>query len=103
MNIIKITRMVKAGNYRLTKHALISSRIRKISIEDIEKILISGEIIERHLDDFEYECYLICGKRFNGDSIHISCKMVDEYLQINTVYFPYDEFWEADGKRRRKR
>gem|GEM_PF-6245609 len=92
-----------AGRYRLTKHARFSSQSRKISVNDIEDVFRVGKIIEKHIDDFGYECYLIYGERFNGDHIHIGCKIVEDYLQINTVYFPYEELWEDDWQRRKIR
>ena len=45
-------------------------------------------MIETHIDDWGFVCYLVAGERFNGDVIHIACKIVDDVVQINTVYFP---------------
>lgn len=102
--MIEIIRtLVIASRYRLTTHARFSLQSRKISVDDIEDVFKVGKIIEKHIDDFGYECYLIYGERFNGDPIHIGCKMVEDYLQINTVYFPYEEFWEDNWQRRKKR
>jgi len=51
--------------------------------------------------DWGFVCYLIAGERFNGDVIHVACKIVDDVVQINTVYFPYVHLWEDDRVRRR--
>jgi len=69
-----IKKLVEIGRYRLTKHARLSSRSRKISVDDIEDVFKVGKIIDRHIDDFGYECYLIYGERFNGDPIHSAAK-----------------------------
>jgi len=101
LSLKRICRLVQDDQYRLTRHARDASRVRRISVVDIEDAIINGQVIETHLDDWGFVCYLIAGERFNGDVIHVACKIVDDVVQINTVYFPYVHLWEDDRVRRR--
>lgn len=108
MSLRKIRHLIKNDQYRLTRHALEECRSRQITVQDIEDVIAIGEIIETHVDDWDFDCYLIAGERFNGDIIHVACKIVDDTLQINTAYFPHSHLWIKDRirrvrKRRRKR
>jgi len=88
--------------YRFTGHAGDKLRELRISLDEVEAVISAGEVIESSLDEFGIDNYLVLGHRFNGDQIQVACKVVTGVLQINTVYFPDPEFWEADGKTRRK-
>lgn len=100
MSLRKIRSLVEDEEYRLTSHAFEECRSRQISVQDIEDAIAIGQVIEKHIDDWGFDCYLIAGERFNGDVIHVACKIVDEYVQINTAYYPHAHLWLKDLIRR---
>ena len=102
MSLHKIRQLVEANEYRLTRHAWEESRIRQIRLQDIKDAIRIGQIIETHIDDWGFDCYLIAGERYNGDVIHVACKIVEGMLQINTVYHPHSHLWEKDRKRKKR-
>jgi hypothetical protein len=102
VNIRQIQALVAQGQYRLTFHAQDKMDRLRIAVADLEDTFASGEIIETREDEFGYECHLVLGERFNGDQIHIACKVVSGMVQVNTVYFPDPEFWETNGKTHRR-
>ncbi len=69
----------------------------------LKNSISTGQIIEQHVDDWGFDCYLIAGERFNGDIVHIACKIVEEILQINTVYYPHAHLWDKDRVRKKRR
>jgi hypothetical protein len=74
---------------------------RRIARADVTDALTDGRIIETNTDEHGFTCWLILGQRFNGDELHVAGKHVGDMLQVNTVYFPDEEFWENDARTRR--
>ena len=97
-----IQQFIAENQYRLTRHAWEECRHRQIQLQDVKDAVNGGQIIEAHVDDWGFDCYLIAGERFNGDVIHIACKIVDDMLQINTAYYPHAHLWEKDRKRKKR-
>lgn len=102
MSLRYIQHLVQTNKYRLTRHAWDECWARQIRLQDVKDVIAIGEIIETHVDDWGFDCYLIAGERFNGDVIHVACKVVEENLQINTVYYPHPHLWEKDRKRKKR-
>lgn len=103
MDFQRLRSCVAAQSYRLTIHAWDKSRQLHISVDDVAQVFSNGEIIETTIDESGIENHLVLGERFNGDQIHVACKLVGDILQINTLYFPDAEFWKADGRTRKRR
>jgi hypothetical protein len=102
MNLQTIQKFIEENQYRLTRHAWEGCRRRQIRLQDVKDAVKVGQIIETHVDDWEFDCYLIAGERFNGDTIHVACKIVEDVLQINAVYFPHSHLWEKDRRRKKR-
>lgn len=102
MNIKQIRELISLEQYRLTRHARDECRIRQITLNDVEETIANGQIVETHVDEEGFNCFLIAGERFNGDVAHIASKVVDDVLQINTVYYPHTHLWDYDKKRKRR-
>lgn len=96
---------VRAKRYRLTKHATIVRLERGISITEMERALLNGEIIERYSDAQPYPSCLMLGWLTSGDPLHIVCSRgnVEPALRIVTLYEPEDALWESDYKTRKVR
>lgn len=102
VSLQQLRQLVKTNNYRMTRHAWEECRMRQIRLQDIQDAISVGQIIETHTDDWGFDCYLLAGERFNGDVIHVACKIVEDILQINTVYYPHPHLWEKDRKRKKR-
>jgi hypothetical protein len=100
-----ISSHIRAKRYRLTKHATIVRLERGVSIAEIEKALLNGEIIERYPDSEPYPSCLVLGWLTSSDPLHIVCSRGDlePALRIVTLYEPEDALWESDYKTRKAR
>ena len=96
---------VRAKQYRLTRHATIVRLERGITIEAVERALLSSEIVERYPEDRPYPSCLVLGWLASGHPLHIVCSRgeVEPALRIVTMYEPDDTLWENDYKTRRAR
>ncbi len=102
MSLRQIRQLVETNDYRLTRHGWDECRARQIRLQDVKDAIFAGQVIEEHIDDWGFHCYLVAGERFNGDVIHVACKIVEDILQINTVYYPHPHLWEKDRKRKKR-
>ncbi|MCD6553641.1 MAG: DUF4258 domain-containing protein [Anaerolineae bacterium] len=96
---------IRAKRYRLTKHATIVRLERGITIAEIERSLLNGEIIERYPDAQPYPSCLVLGWLASGDPLHLVCSRgsVEPALRVVTLYEPEDALWESDYKTRKVR
>ncbi|PIU95193.1 MAG: hypothetical protein COZ06_09315 [Armatimonadetes bacterium CG_4_10_14_3_um_filter_66_18] len=101
MSMAWIRRCVLSEQYRFTRHAGERMRRRQLSRAEVAEVLTGGGIIETTTDEHGFTCWLISGQRFNGDDVHVAAKRVGNVLQVNTVYFPDEQFWESDARTRR--
>ncbi len=73
---------------------------RMITPEEVERVVLGGEMIEDYpTDPRGYSCLLL-GFGDKALPIHVVCSPKDEYLAIITAYRPAPEQWSADFKRR---
>lgn len=100
MDIQWIKRCVKSGEYEFSSHADIERQVDKISIEEVEIVLTSGEILENYPNDPRGPSCLVLGYGDEGYSIHIVCgRTPSGKLRIITVYIPSLPKW-VDPKTR---
>jgi len=94
---------VRSKAYRVTKHATVTRLERGISIVEIERALLEGDVIERDSDAEPYPTCLVLGWLSSGDPVHVVCSKGDAEptLRIVTVYEPEDSLWERDYKTRK--
>ncbi len=99
-----IAESVKGNKFRLTEHATIQRIERNITVEEIKRALLNGEIIEKNPKSKPYPSCLLLGWLRSGDPLHIKCSMgtKEPKLRIVTVYEPSNEEWESDYKTRKK-
>jgi hypothetical protein len=92
---------VKARQYRFTIHAFERCVERKISPNEVEEVILLGEIIENYPKDKYGPSCLIYGITEQGRVIHVQCSV--DPVWIITAYDPTSqpEEWEEDFKRRR--
>jgi Domain of unknown function (DUF4258) len=100
-----IRRLIRAGKYEFSVHAERERQADKITTEELEKALVSCEIIEDYPDDPRGASCLVLG--FAAERpIHAVCalKRGPEEAFLITIYDPslHPEKW-ADNYRRRRR
>ena len=86
----------------IRRHAFEQMYTRKISEEEIEEIIKTGEIIESYPDDYPFPSYLICGTS-GSRLLHVVAAFNEEEdeIIIITSYEPDEEHFNS-GKIRRK-
>ena len=85
----RIARLVKTGEYQMTRHAYQQMIARDIFIRQVEDAILNGKVA-RTWDDREGKKYAIVGDRFNGDSIKVVVKDT-EIPKVVTVCYPYED------------
>jgi hypothetical protein len=86
--------------YDLSAHAHRERQEEQITMDEIEKNLLDGDIIETYINDPRGESCLVAGKILNK-ALHIVCGIRDDRLLIVTVYRPKKPTW-IDYKTRAK-
>ncbi len=92
MNIAFLRESVRNEKYDLSVHAHNERQEEQITVEDIEKVLLKGDIIEQYPNDQRGESCLVAGvisERF----LHVVCGMRGKRLLVVTVYRPKLPVW----------
>lgn len=100
MDRLFIRGQIKNENYDLSMHAHQERQEEQIAIDEIEKILLNGDIIEMYSNDPRGESCLVAGK-IADITLHVVCGMRGNKLLIVTVYRPKSPTW-IDYKTRAK-
>lgn len=101
MNFKEIQKFIKKKGYLFSDHADGERTKDKLSVEEIEESILSGEVIEERLDDPRGESRLIAGKTDKGRMIHIVIGLRFGAPVIVTQYIPSKEEW-ISGKIRKR-
>lgn len=96
---------VQQNRFRISQHATIRRIERGISIGELKRVLLNGEVIERNPKDTPYPSFLVLGWLRSGDPLHVKCSRgtKEPKLRIVTLYEPSDEEWEKDYRIRKKK
>lgn len=103
MEIENIRQMCKQGKVRYTHHILLRLLQRNIDTDDVEHVLMHGEIIETYPTDTPYPSCLVFGADRNEEILHVVCGIAPEELWLITAYRPDIEEWESDFKTRKEK
>ena len=101
MDINDIKERVRHGRYRISFTHTEKLRQRGIEIFELEKAILSGEVIEDYPTDPRGPSCLILGYTQRDRPLHIVCGIMEAELLVITAYEPSLEEWEADWKTRR--
>jgi len=98
--IENIRKRVEVGDYRITIHAFERCVERSISPEEIEDVILSGEVIEDYMKDKYGPSCLIYGITEVKRILHVQCSI--DPVWIITAYDPTlnPDRWDKDFKRR---
>lgn len=102
MQIEDIKACINNGSIKWTEHCSFRMFQRGIYRKSVEKIIINGTIIEQYPNDFSYPSCLVAGRDKENKIIHVVCGLGDGNLYIITVYYPNEEKWIDEIKRRKK-
>lgn len=102
LNIETIRKYILKRDILWTRHCLNRLNQRNITVVDVKRAIINGEIIEYYFDDYPYPSCLILGYNLNNIAIHIVCSISEELVYMITVYYPDNKDWKEDKKTRRK-
>lgn len=80
---------VKKEQYDLSSHAHGERQEEQITVEEIERVLLKGDIIEQYPSDPRGASCLVGGKK-----LHIVCGFRADRLLIVTVYRPKMPVWK---------
>ena len=83
-------------------HAInqISRPERMILIEEIERTIFHGEVIEDYPEDVRGHSCLMLGYGKDKRPVHVICSPKIDYLAIITAYLPNQKDWSDDYKTR---
>lgn len=100
MDTAFIKKKIRNQKYDLSMHAHNERQEEQITVEEIEKVILKGDIIERYPSDLRGESCLIAGIVYEKP-LHIVCGMRGKRLLVVTVYRPKPPVW-IDYKTRSK-
>ncbi len=101
MNFKEIQKLIKKRNYLFSDHADDERTKDKLTAEEIEQSILSGEVVEERLNDPRGESRLIVGKTKGGKIVHIVIGLRFGKPVIVTNYIPSQEEW-ISGKIRKR-
>lgn len=94
---------VRHERYEISRHAERERRNDDLSLEAVERVLLSGEVIESYPDDPRGPSCLVCGSAPDGRPVHVVMGFLPTgWARIITVYVPSPEKWEQDWKTRKR-
>ena len=97
--IVQIRAAFRAGQYEVSRHAVVRMLRRVIHSSEIEEAIAGAEIIETYPDDKYGSSILLLGLTRAGRPLHI--QVAYERMRIVTVYEPDPTEW-LDGRYRRR-
>lgn len=102
MNIDEIQNSIRTDDYEIQLHAYERMRQRDVSVSDLEKLVLNGEIIESYSGDRPFPSCLILGMVQNRP-LHavVSYNKSNDKSYIITVYEPDRDEFEDDFKTRK--
>lgn len=103
MDIGMIQSLYDEKKLRWSAHCLERMQERDISIDDVGKCIMSGEIIENYPDDFPQPSCLVFGYTKNDKVLHTVVGSDGTILYIITAYYPNTEKFMEDLKTRRNK
>lgn len=103
MTIVDIARQAAENKLLFLPHAIrqMSRPERMITPQEVEKVVMTGELVEDYPDDSRGHSCLLLGFGDTGRAIPVVCSPKAEYLAVITAYLPDTDQWSADYRRRR--
>ncbi len=101
MNIKDLRSLCTDENIQMTAHVLKRCRERNITLNEIIRCIMNGEIIENYPEDYPFPSSLILECKI-GNPIHVVAGIGNNKLWIITAYYPDLKHWDNDYKTRKE-
>ena len=103
MTIVDLARLAGETKLLFLPHAIrqMSRPERMITPQEVEKVVMTGELVEDYPYDSRGHSCLLLGFGDVNRAIHVVCSPKTEYLAVITAYLPDTEQWSSDYRRRR--
>lgn len=101
MNIEDLRKLCNDNTIQITTHVLKRCRERNITLDDIIRCIMNGEIIENYPNDYPYPSALVLEYKV-GNPIHVVAGIGNNKLWIITAYFPDSNYWDNNFKTRKE-
>lgn len=75
---------------------------RMITVQEVRRVVMRGEIIENYPDDARGHSCLLLGIGDLGRSVHVVCAPKPGFLAVITAYLPETHEWDAEFRIRRR-
>jgi len=72
-----------------------------IAVDEVQSVVMSGEVIEDYPEDARGHSCLMLGFDRGGSPIHVVCAPKLDYLAIITAFHPNPTEWRPDWRTRR--
>lgn len=99
--LAQIQERLRNSQYHITRHAQRRCDTRSISLNDIKKVILTGEAIETYPEDTPYPSCLILGY-VREKPLYVLCA-VSDVVHIVTVHWLDPHKWLDPKTRREKR
>ena len=103
MTIVEESRRAAKKKLLYLPHAIrqMSRPERMITPQEVEKVAMTGELVEDYPKDSRGHSCLLLGFGDSDCAIHVVCAPKTEYLAVITAYLPDADQWLPDFRRRR--
>lgn len=101
VDIEQYRRLNRDETIAVTNHARMRFAERGIALDDIEKAIENGQIIEEYLEDKPFPSCLISAHIAGDKALHLVVSSDEEFLYIITAYWPDAEKWTDDFTKRK--
>lgn len=102
MDFKEIQNFIKKKDYLFSEHADEERTKDQLIVEDVEMVILSGDVLEERLNDPRGESRLVVGKTKSGRLVHVVVGLRAEKPVIVTVYTPNITEWTRGIIRKRK-
>jgi len=103
MTIVDVVKQAAEKKLLFLPHAIrqMSRPERMITPQEVEKVVMTGELVEDYPHDSRGHSCLLLGFGETNRAIQVVCSPKTEYLAVITAYLPDTEQWSSDYRRRR--
>ncbi len=102
MTIVEAVHAAARKKLLFLPHAIrqMSRPERMITPQEVEKVVMTGELVEDYPHDSRGHSCLLLGVDDTGRAIHVVCSPKEDYLAVITAYLPDVNQWSPDYRRR---
>jgi hypothetical protein len=103
MTIVDASRQAAGKKLLFLPHAIrqMSRPERMITPQEVERVVMTGELVEDYPHDSRGHSCLLLGFGDTGRAVHVVCSPKADYLAVITAYLPDTDQWSPDYRRRR--